>query len=434
MKEITLDDIQTQILSDLLKSEDAVIIHIAYTAVFDRIYTEFKQKTSIQLSKHELWELILQLRSKNPAREVPSGPLPGSNAEPPIAASADVSVSQPRSDPPFPESLFPSDAPPAAAQSTVDPAWEPALKDSANKAREQLLIRVARSEFGNTDSRVCAILEQFPETRDSAIALCIRYWQRFNADVLEKWKVSELNFLYELDKIETIGRVRREIQNTLQLFRGLESTAQYRLLFQKNLAEYLSAHKDVVPEVRFYFDETGNEGDKAYVGVAGVCTMNWRQYEIHAAALTQWRSAQGPEPIHFVETGSQRAPRALALLKELEQRRAGLLFLGYAFRGRGSTREILFSLMNQLVIDSLELLRQQGSLNEPRLLRVVKEADAGFDSIYLEQMTKHLTELVAMRFPNQFFVQPVETAVKGRAVLLECADLIAGGMQRRALY
>jgi hypothetical protein len=38
-----------------------------------------------------------------------------------------------------------------------------------------------------------------------------------------------------------------------------------------------------------------------------------------------------------------------------------------------------------------------------------------------------------MEFPNQFAVQPVETAVKGREVLLECADLIAGGMQRRAL-
>ena len=42
--------------------------------------------------------------------------------------------------------------------------------------------------------------------------------------------------------------------------------------------------------------------------------------------------------------------------------------------------------------------------------------------------------MVALEFPGAVTVLPVEAVTKGRTVLLECADLIAGGMQRRALY
>ena len=49
-------------------------------------------------------------------------------------------------------------------------------------------------------------------------------------------------------------------------------------------------------------------------------------------------------------------------------------------------------------------------------------------------MDKQLNEVVALEFPGQLTVLPVEPVPKGRTVMLECADLIAGGMQRRALF
>ena len=49
-------------------------------------------------------------------------------------------------------------------------------------------------------------------------------------------------------------------------------------------------------------------------------------------------------------------------------------------------------------------------------------------------MTKQLGEMVALEFPGKLNVLPVQAVPKGRTVLLECADLIAGGMQRRALH
>ena len=424
---------QVNVLVGLLTGEGADIIHLPYTSVFERVYTEFKQHTSVNLDRHELWELVLQVRSSPPRRQASPA-----SAEP--APSTTESQPPPLSDPhqaptpSFPEWLFTDVRGAGVRMPPLIPAPSTPIPDDVARRREQLLAAIARSELGGVEQGVAYMLQQFPETRDSDIALCIRYWRRFNADVLERFNIAELDFLFDLQNSETIGRVRREIQNKLQLFTGLEYTAQFRLLHQKKLEEYLAAHRGIVPEVRFYLDETGNEGNKAYTGVAGVCVMNWRQYEMHEAALSQWRQQQGPEPIHFVEIGSDRTARALGLLAELQRRRSGVLFLGYALRSHGSTREAMFSLIAQLVKDSLHHMKDGGSLNEPRLLRVIKEADDGFDSMYLEKLNKQLTELVDLDFPGQFSVLPVETVAKGREVLLECADLVAGGMQRRALY
>lgn len=203
---------------------------------------------------------------------------------------------------------------------------------------------------------------------------------------------------------------------------------------QREFHEYIAAHRDTLPEVRFYLDETGNEGDKTYTGVAGVCIINWKQYEKHYAALEQWRNKQGwTETIHFADTAADKVERATSLLQQLSQRRSGVLFLGYSIASRGRTQEAMYSLFIQLVLDSLRHLQKNGCLTDNRSIRVIKEAQAGFDSIFLADMTKRLEELVALEFPGQLAVLPVQAVTKGRYVLLECADLIAGGMQRRAL-
>jgi hypothetical protein len=120
-------------------------------------------------------------------------------------------------------------------------------------------------------------------------------------------------------------------------------------------------------------------------------------------------------------------------LQQIQSRRSGVLFLGYSLASRGRTHEDIFSLFIQLVIDSLKYLRECKCLAEHRSVRVIKEAESGFDALYLHKMTKQLGEAVALEFPGQLAVLPVTAVPKGRTVLLECADLVAGGMQRRAL-
>lgn len=425
-----------QMLFDLAQNEGPDVVHLPYTPEFEAVCQQISPAATTE-DKHRIWEKLLNLGEvdTSPAETVVPAPEDPATARKPQPSAVPTSPPA-RAFRATEESglLFPIHDPIPDLQPWSIP-HEPDLPPEQAERRQKMLADIANSYLATREQRVAHILQRFPETRDSDTALCIRYWKMFQADVLERWQPLELEVLYELDRIETIGRVRRMIQNELRLFRAVEETRRAREAMQTEFHEYLAAHRDSLPEVRFYLDETGNEGDKAYTGIAGVCIINWKQFEKYYAALEQWRSKQGwPETIHFSETSADKVDRAVSLLQQLHSRRSGVLFLGYSLVSRGRTQEVLVSLFIQLVVDSLKYLSENKCLTENRSVRVIKEADSGFDSLFLHKMTKQLAEVVALEFPGQLTVLPVEAVTKGRTVLLECADLIAGGMQRRALY
>lgn len=426
---------QTRILVDLVRNEGPGVVHLPYSPEFEAVCQQISPAATTE-DKHRIWEELLVLREKEASTQaavpVQVDPVIAPTLEPswvPQRSPARISRAPEESYLPFPIEDSIDELQPWSAPHETD------LPPEQTERRQKMLADIANSYLATREQKVAHILQRFPETRDSDTALCIQYWKMFQADVLERWSPLKLEVLFELDRIETIGRVRRMIQNELRLFRGVEDTRRAREAMQKEFHEYLAAHRDSLPEVRFYLDETGSEGDKTYTGIAGVCVINWKQFEKHHAALEQWRSEQGwPETIHFSDTGADKVDRAVSLLQQLQSRRSGILFLGYSLASRGRTYEVLFSLFIQLIVDSLKYLRNCKCLTQSRSVRVIKEVDTGFDTLHLRDMTKRLSEAVALEFPGELAVQTVEAVPKGRTVLLECADLIAGGMQRRALY
>jgi hypothetical protein len=422
-----------QMLLDLARSEGPDVVHLPYTPEFEALCQKINPAATTE-DKHRIWEELLENLRKVGTSPLSPQETPNTALRPEPLAVASVPPARISRAPEESGLLFEIHDPIPDLQ-----PWsvrhEPDLTPEQTERRQRILAEIADSRLATSEQKVAHILQRFPETRDSDTALSIRYWKMYQADVLERWTPLELEVLLELDRIETIGRIRRMLQNELRLFRGLEETRRARETMQAELHEYLAAHRDSLPEVRFYLDETGNEAGKAYMGIAGVCIINWKQFEKHHAALEQWRSKQGwPETIHFSETGADKVDRAVSLLQQLQSRRSGILFLGYSLVSRGRTHEVLYSLFIQLVVDSLKYLRECKCLTENRRVRVIKEAEPGFDSIYLRTMTRQLGEMVALEFPGELTVLPVEAVTKGRTVLLECADLIAGGMQRRALF
>jgi len=187
-------------------------------------------------------------------------------------------------------------------------------------------------------------------------------------------------------------------------------------------------------EIRFYLDETGTERQKRYTGLGGICVLDWRQYEKHHAALVQWRLQQGwPETLHFADI-SQDPKKHLSLLSQLRARRAGLLFVGHALPSRGHQHFTLVDLFIQLVVDSVRVMEGLGCLEGRKALQVIKEADEGFDRVHGVTLDKYLGEYLATEFSARVYLRGVTPVAKGREVMLECADLIAGAMQRRALF
>ena len=426
-----------QLLLDLARNKGPDVVHLPYTSEFESFCEKINPAATTE-DMHRIWEELLdrtEVDTSHAEATLPAQAAPPVNTFSPEQVEVAAKPSARISRPPDERGLLFEIHDPISDLQPWTVRSEPDLSPEQAERRQKMLAEIANSRLATREQRIAHILHRFPETRDSDTALCIRYWKMYQADVLERWQPLELEVLFALDRIETIGRVRRMIQNELRLFRGLEDTRRAREAMQAEFHEYLAAHRDSLPEIRFYLDETGNEGGKAYTGIAGVCIINWKQFEKHHAALEQWRSKQGwLETIRFSDTGADKVERAVSLLQQLQSRRSGVLFLGYSLASRGRTDRDQFSLFIQLVVDSLKYLRDCRCLTEYRSVRVIKEAQVGFDTVFLNKMTKQLGEVVALEFPGEITVLPVEAVPKGRTVLLECADLIAGGMQRRALY
>lgn len=300
--------------------------------------------------------------------------------------------------------------------------------------RDALLQSLEKSELFRVEQRVAYILRKYPETRDNTSRLAITYWRHWQPDVIDSCRPLELEVLYELHNFETIARSRRHIQNDLKLFQGSDFVIGLRNERQREFLQHVLARKNADAEIRFYLDETGNSTTDRFTGVGGVCVMDWRLFEIQHAAIRKARHGLGPETLHCAEIkNDEDLARHLALLAQVQNRRAGLLFVGHATRTRIRKQEILCSLFVQLVVDALRKMESHGCLENPRVLTLVKEADEGFDALVGEDFQAALQDCVGKAFGDKVYVNRILAVPKGREVMLECADQIAFAMMRRAV-
>jgi hypothetical protein len=195
-------DEQSELLFQLLQKEGTDVIHLPYTPAFENVCSALSKKPSIE-DKHKLWERVLELQSHSQAEKPPTvaaaeKPELSATLVPSIPIAALASQTQ-ASLPGFRKSLFKDEA--VRAEQPWTAPIEEMLSPDLQQARARMLADVADSRLGTMEQRVAYLLQHFPETRESDIALCIRYWRRFQADVLERWEPLELEVLFELDKL-----------------------------------------------------------------------------------------------------------------------------------------------------------------------------------------------------------------------------------------
>jgi hypothetical protein len=225
-------------LLDLARNEGQDVVHLPYTPEFEAVCRRFNPAATIE-DKHRVWEKLLDLKELDisPTEAVAPTDLKADTTrqpEPPAVPTSPAALNSRATE----ESglLFPIHDPIPELQPWSTPHEPDLLPEQADR-RQRMLADIANSYLATREQRVARILQRFPETRDSDTALCIRYWNMFQADVLERWQPLELEVLYELDRIETIGRVRRMIQNELRLFRGVEETRRAREAMQAEFHE-----------------------------------------------------------------------------------------------------------------------------------------------------------------------------------------------------
>jgi hypothetical protein len=252
---------------------------------------------------------------------------------------------------------------------------------------------------------------------------------------MRQYRSASVTSLYVLTGIDTLNRMRRHIQNTLKLFPSTLETRRMRDEIALEWQQIIAADREGLSEIRFYLDETA--GSHRFNGIGGVCAMNWNQYSKYWSSIAQWRREQveWPGPIHVADINDHAGlARAMSLVHQIEQRRGGLLFLGYGVESKAMLHETRFSLFIQLVIDSLHKMDAADCLGERRSVVLIKEEESGFDRLFLEKLHAQLERQLFDVFPHRVYLQEIRPQPKGSDVLLECADVLAASMTRWHLH
>ena len=58
----TLDDAERQIIADLYAATDRTVDDLPYTAEFDAMFEQFRSSTGRDISRHEFWKALANLR------------------------------------------------------------------------------------------------------------------------------------------------------------------------------------------------------------------------------------------------------------------------------------------------------------------------------------------------------------------------------------
>lgn len=132
---------------------------------------------------------------------------------------------------------------------------------------EELWIAVQSGNRQHLITKVASILNKYPDTRNSDVALMVKYWEVFQEHNGGNVSIEKL---FKFERLTSIARVRAKIQNEYGLFKADNKIRRYRRQAEEIQKEFQIASKPVVDYITVYTDESGKNDEFAIVGSAWV--------------------------------------------------------------------------------------------------------------------------------------------------------------------
>lgn len=170
------------------------------------------------------------------------------------------------------------------------------------KEKKELLGSLAGGDFSTQKTKVAAILNLYPESRNSDITLALKYWETFQPEIYNKSGILPKD-LFKLERLHYIVRARAKIQNEYGLFQADARVKHHRKKNEEVM--YDAVLEDAAPRkvIHVFADETGKTHD--FVIVAAVWVLTGRAVFTVTQAITEWKklSPWANREIHFAKFG-----------------------------------------------------------------------------------------------------------------------------------
>lgn len=301
------------------------------------------------------------------------------------------------------------------------------------KEKKELLAALAGGDFSTQRTKVAAVLNLFPDSRNSDITLALKYWETFQPEIYNPEGIKPKD-LFKLERLHYIVRARAKIQNEYGLFQADEKIKHHRKQQEEVMHE--AVLEDIKPKrvIHVFSDETGKNSN--FVIVAAVWVLSGRAIFTVSEAIKKWKekSAWASREVHFSKFGKMDFEPLKEYLGVIHQNREFLSFKVIAVeRSRTSRKieEIIEKLHEHMLIRGAEHEIQQGRMDLPREVGVTVDEEQSLDPFTLSEMKRKITDEFTRTYNGELALHTIQTVSSRTSALVQLADLVAGAVNRR---
>lgn len=301
------------------------------------------------------------------------------------------------------------------------------------KEKKELLAALAGGDFSTQRTKVAAVLNLFPDSRNSDITLTLKYWETFQPEIYNPEGIKPKD-LFKLERLHYIVRARAKIQNEYGLFQADEKIKNHRK--QQEEVMHDAVLEDIKPKrvVHVFSDETGKTNN--FVIVAAVWVLSGRAVFTVSEAINKWKekSVWAAREVHFSKFGKMDFEPLKEYLGVIHQNREFLSFKVIAVERSRTTRkieEIIEKLHEHMLIRGAEHEIQQGRMDLPREVGVTVDQEQSLDPFTLSEMKRKITDEFTRAYNGELVLDSIQTVSSRTSALVQLADLVAGAVNRR---
>ena len=174
------------------------------------------------------------------------------------------------------------------------------------KEKEDLLAHVASSSLSSMHHKVAWLMNHHPDTRNSDIALQIRYWKTFESEIVYGDYV-RLDDLYRLPRLVSLTRTRARIQNQYKLFQADPDVREHRGTLEEEEREKAVETPDY-PVYAVFLDESGKESANLIVGSLWFLSAGEESLKLQRASSELIEKNKFSHEFHFSKLNKEDVP------------------------------------------------------------------------------------------------------------------------------
>lgn len=299
------------------------------------------------------------------------------------------------------------------------------------REKQDLLSRVASSELSTIAHRVAWVLNHYPDTRNSDIALLIKYWTTFEGKMVRGGTIA-LDDLYNLPRLNSLVRVRARIQNDYRLFLADPAIRERRGKLEESEREKAVEVPDY-PVYAVFLDESGKNSSHLIVGSLWFLSSGAESIALHIATRELKDDAKFKKEFHFTDMSRDEVHTYKSLIDIFVSKGGTISFKSISVERRGikNIQTALNDLYYHLLTKGIDHEIATGRAPLPRILNVWKDLEeVGADKLLMANLSDKLKQAAASVYDNQLIVEQCLATDSKANVFLQVADVVASSVNR----